>query len=47
MRMNLEIDISDIVLTIRVPTLVTHRADDKVVNVEVRRFQHIPRAPYG
>jgi pimeloyl-ACP methyl ester carboxylesterase len=46
-RMNIQIDISDIVSTIRVPTLVIHRTDDRVVNVEARRFlaEHIPGAP--
>jgi pimeloyl-ACP methyl ester carboxylesterase len=48
MRMNIQIDISDIVSTIRVPTLVIHRTDDKVVNVEGGRFlaAHIPGARY-
>jgi class 3 adenylate cyclase/esterase/lipase len=47
-RMNIQIDISDIIPTIRVPTLVIHRTDDKVVNVEGGRFlaQHIPGARY-
>jgi pimeloyl-ACP methyl ester carboxylesterase len=34
MRMNSQIDISDIVPTIRVPTLVLHRAQDATINVE-------------
>jgi pimeloyl-ACP methyl ester carboxylesterase len=34
MRMNEQIDISDVVSTIRVPTLVIHRTGDKAVNVE-------------
>jgi class 3 adenylate cyclase len=48
MRMNMQIDISDIVSTIRVPTLVIHRTDDKVINVEGGRFlaEHIPAARY-
>jgi class 3 adenylate cyclase/esterase/lipase len=47
-RMNQLIDISDIVGTIRVPTLVIHRTDDKVISVEGGRFlaQHIPGARY-
>jgi class 3 adenylate cyclase len=48
MRMNSQIDISDIVSTIRVPTLVIHRTDDKAINVEGGRFlaKHIPGARY-
>jgi pimeloyl-ACP methyl ester carboxylesterase len=48
MRVNRQIDISDIVSTIRVPTLVIHRAGDKAVNVEAGRFlaEHIPGARY-
>jgi pimeloyl-ACP methyl ester carboxylesterase len=48
MRMNSQIDISDIVSTIQVPTLVVHRTDDKVINVEGGRFlaEHIPGARY-
>ena len=48
MRMNYQIDISDIVETIRVPTLVIHRRDDANVNVENGRFlaAHIPGARY-
>jgi pimeloyl-ACP methyl ester carboxylesterase len=48
MRMNRQIDISDIVSTIRVPTLVIHRTDDKTINVEGGRFlaEHIPGARY-
>ena len=38
MRMNSQIDISDIVSTIRVPTLVIHRTDDKAINVAGGRF---------
>jgi class 3 adenylate cyclase len=47
-RMNIQIDISDIVPAIRVPTLVIHRTDDKVINVERGRFlaEHIPGARY-
>jgi pimeloyl-ACP methyl ester carboxylesterase len=48
MRMNSQIDISDIVSTIRVPTLVVHRTGDANVNVEAGRFlaEHIPGARY-
>jgi class 3 adenylate cyclase len=48
MRMNSQIDISDIVSTIRVPTPVIHRTDDKAINVEGGRFvaEHIPGARY-
>ncbi|WP_338821742.1 adenylate/guanylate cyclase domain-containing protein [Bradyrhizobium septentrionale] len=47
-RMNHLIDVSDIVSTIRVPTLVIHRTDDRVVSVEGGRFlaKHIPGARY-
>jgi pimeloyl-ACP methyl ester carboxylesterase len=38
LRMNRQIGISDIVPTIRVPTLVIHRTGDLVVNVEAGRF---------
>ena len=48
MRMNSQIDISEIVSTIRVPTLVIHRTEDVTVNVEGGRYlaQHIPGARY-
>jgi pimeloyl-ACP methyl ester carboxylesterase len=48
LRMNRQIGISDIVPTIRVPTLVTHRTGDLVVNVEAGRFlaEHIIGARY-
>ena len=48
MRMNSQIDISDIVLNIRVPTLVIHRKDDVTINVEGGRYlaEHIPGARY-
>jgi class 3 adenylate cyclase len=48
MRMIRQIDICDIVPTIRVPTLVIHRTGDVLVNVEAGRFlaQHIPSARY-
>ena len=43
-----QIDISDIVPTIRVPTLVIHRTEDALINVEAGRFlaKHIPGARY-
>ena len=48
MRMNSQIDISDIVSTIRVPTLVIHRTEDATINVEGGRdlAKHIPDARY-
>ena len=48
MRMNSQIDISDIVPNIRVPTLVIHRNDDAGINVEGGRYlaEHIPGARY-
>jgi hypothetical protein len=48
MRMNSQIDISSILPTIRVPTLVVHRPDDKTINVEGGRYlaEHIPGARY-
>jgi pimeloyl-ACP methyl ester carboxylesterase len=46
MRMNSQIDISDILSSIHVPTLVIHCTGDRVVNVEYGRFlaEHIPGA---
>jgi hypothetical protein len=46
--MNSQIDISDIVSTIRVPTLVIHRTEDMTINVEGGRYlgKHIPGARY-
>ena len=46
MRMNSEIDISDVLPSIHVPTLVIHRTDDVVVDVEAGRTlaQQIPSA---
>lgn len=48
MRMNSQIDISNIVPTIRVPTLVIHRTGDVTIDVEGGRFlaQNIPGACY-
>jgi class 3 adenylate cyclase len=47
-RMNAQIDVSGILPTIRVPTLVIHRTGDQVVSVESGRFlaEHIPGARY-
>ncbi|MGA2818559.1 MAG: alpha/beta fold hydrolase [Xanthobacteraceae bacterium] len=47
-RMNGQIDVSDILPTIRVPTLVIHRTGDQAVSVERGRFlaEHIPGARY-
>jgi class 3 adenylate cyclase/pimeloyl-ACP methyl ester carboxylesterase len=47
-RMNSQIDISDILPTIRVPTLVIHRTGDAAINVEGGRYlaEHIPGARY-
>jgi pimeloyl-ACP methyl ester carboxylesterase len=47
-RMNHLLDISAIVPTIRVPTLVIHRTDDRNISVEGGRFlaTHIPGARY-
>jgi pimeloyl-ACP methyl ester carboxylesterase len=48
MRMNSQIDISNIASTIRVPTLVIHRTEDVTINVEGGRYlaEHIPGARY-
>ena len=48
MRMNSQIDISDIIPNIRVPTLVIHRKDDACINVEGGRYlaERIPDARY-
>jgi hypothetical protein len=48
MRMNSQIDITDIVPTIRVPTLVIHRTEDVTINVEGGRYlaTKIPNARY-
>ena len=46
LRMNIEIDIRSILPTIRVPTLILHRKDDKLIRVECGRHlaEHIPGA---
>ena len=46
--MNMQIDISDILSTIRVPTLVIHRSEDVLIKVEGGRYlaQNIPGARY-
>jgi class 3 adenylate cyclase len=47
-RMNSEIDIRPILSSIRVPTMILHRAGDARVNPEAARYlaQHIPGAKY-
>ena len=47
-RMNSQIDITEILPSVNVPTLVIHRRDDKVVNVEGGKFlaERIPSAQY-
>jgi class 3 adenylate cyclase len=46
MQMNSQIDISDILPSIRVPTLVLHKTEDPTVNIEGGRFlaENIPNA---
>jgi pimeloyl-ACP methyl ester carboxylesterase len=48
MRMNSQIDVRNILPTIRVPTLVVHRTEDVTINVEGGRYlaEHIPGARY-
>jgi pimeloyl-ACP methyl ester carboxylesterase len=48
MRMNSQIDVRNILPTIRVPTLVVHRTKDVTINVEGGRYlaEHIPGARY-
>ncbi len=47
-RMNMEIDVRDVLATIRVPTLVVQRASEMIVKVEAGRYlaEHIPGARY-
>lgn len=47
-RMNIEIDIRAVLPTIAVPTLILHRAGDRLINVGNGRYlaQHIPGARY-
>jgi class 3 adenylate cyclase len=47
-RMNAQIDVRDILPTIRVPTLVLHREGDRMVHVGNGRYlaEHIPAAKY-
>ena len=47
-RMNYEIDVRPILPTIRIPTLVLHRTDDRLVPVSHGRYlgRHIPGAKY-
>jgi pimeloyl-ACP methyl ester carboxylesterase len=46
LRMNTQIDIRPILPSIRVPTLVLHRKDDRLIRVECGRYlaEHIPGA---
>lgn len=46
LRMNMMIDIRDILPAIRVPTLIIHARDDKVAPIEAGRYfaEHIPKA---
>jgi pimeloyl-ACP methyl ester carboxylesterase len=48
MRANYEIDVSHLLASIRVPTLILHREGDALVPVEAGRYlaRHIPRAKY-
>jgi class 3 adenylate cyclase/esterase/lipase len=48
MRLNSQIDITDILPSVKVPTLVIHRTDDVTVNVEGGRLlaERIPNAKY-
>jgi pimeloyl-ACP methyl ester carboxylesterase len=48
MRMAFEIDVRDIVGSVRVPTLILHRRGDKICHVENARYlaKHIPGARY-
>jgi len=48
MRMNSQIDITDILPSVKVPTLIIHRKDDVTVNVEGGRLlaERIPNAKY-
>ncbi len=47
-RMNMEVDIRHLLPTIRVPTLILHRTDDKLVDVGASRYmaKSIPDAKY-
>jgi class 3 adenylate cyclase len=47
-RMNIDIDIRDILPSIRVPTLILHREGDRLINVENSRYMatRIPEAKY-
>jgi class 3 adenylate cyclase len=48
MLMNAEIDVRAVLPTIKVPTLVVHRADDKFIDIRHSRYlaEHIPDARY-
>ena len=47
-RVTMEIDVRNVLPAIRVPTLVIHRAGDRVIPVEAGRYlaDHIPNAKY-
>jgi pimeloyl-ACP methyl ester carboxylesterase/DNA-binding CsgD family transcriptional regulator len=47
-RMNMRLDIRDVLSTIRVPTLILHRAGDTWIDVGHARYlaQHVPNAKY-
>ncbi len=47
-KVTMEIDIRDVLPAIRVPTLVVHRSEDRVIPVEAGRYlaEHIPEAKY-
>jgi pimeloyl-ACP methyl ester carboxylesterase len=48
LRMDYEIDVRPILSAIRVPTLILHRTEDRMVPVEHARYlaRHIPGAKY-
>ena len=48
-RITMDIDVRDVLPAIRVPTLVVHRAGDRVIPVESGRYlaEHIPDAKYA
>ena len=47
-RMNMQLDVSDILSTDQVPTLVIHRTDDALIKVKAGRYlaENIPNARY-
>jgi pimeloyl-ACP methyl ester carboxylesterase len=46
MQMNRDIDVRQVLPSVRVPTLIVHRVDEKVINIEHARYlaRHIPDA---